>query len=132
MAIGWVSLLKTVPWADVIASAPAVADGAKKLWKAVGRKTPAAQADGGVEAATPAPALDALASLQRRVEAVEASNAELHAQMLASSELITALAEQNAELVKRAEANRVRLLWLSMAVIALFAFSVLILTGQFR
>ena len=120
MAIGWVSLLKTVPWADVIASAPAVADGAKKLWKAVGRKTPAAQADGGVEAATPAPALDALASLQRRVEAVEASNAELHAQMLASSELITALAEQNAELVKRAEANRVRLLWLSMAVIALF------------
>ena len=132
MAIGWVSLLKTVPWADVIASAPAVADGAKKLWKAVGRKTPAAQADGGVEAATPAPALDALASLQRRVDAVEASNAELHAQMLASSELITALAEQNAELVKRAEANRVRLLWLSMAVIALFAFSVLILTGQIR
>jgi hypothetical protein len=37
--------------------------------------------------------------------------------MLASSELINALAEQNTELVKRVEANRVRLLWLSVSVL---------------
>ena len=37
--------------------------------------------------------------------------------MLSSSELIKALADQNTELVKRAEANRIRLLWLSAAVV---------------
>lgn len=37
--------------------------------------------------------------------------------MLASSELIKALADQNTGLIKRAEANRVRLLWLSGAVV---------------
>lgn len=112
MAIGWVSLLKTVPWADVIASAPAVADGAKKLWKAVGRKKAATTET--ADAVAPAPV-----AIEDRMQALEATVAELQSQMLASSELITALASQNAELVKRAEANRVRLLWLSVVVAVL-------------
>ena len=32
MAIPWLTLLKVVPWSDVIANAPKVADGARKLW----------------------------------------------------------------------------------------------------
>jgi len=48
----------------------------------------------------------------------------LHSQMLASSELIKALAEQNAQLIQRIENNRVRLLWLS-AVTALVAIAAL-------
>ena len=124
MAIGWVSLLKTVPWADVIASAPAVADGAKKLWKAVGKKkaVPLA-ADAAPSETVTSAAPDA------RLQALEETIAELQGQMLASSELITALASQNAELVKRAEANRVRLRWLSAIDAALV---VLVVVGYWR
>jgi hypothetical protein len=50
---------------------------------------------------------------------------DLHGQMLASSELIKALAEQNTQLIKRIELNRVRLLWLAgvtgvVAIVALW------------
>jgi hypothetical protein len=37
--------------------------------------------------------------------------------MLRSSELIAVLAEQNTQLVKRVEANRVRALWLTRATV---------------
>jgi hypothetical protein len=52
------------------------------------------------------------------IAALEAAVSELHRQMLASSELIKALAEQNGQLVARVEANRVRLIWLSLALAA--------------
>ena len=32
MAIPWLTLIKVVPWTDVIANAPKVVEGAKKLW----------------------------------------------------------------------------------------------------
>jgi hypothetical protein len=44
--------------------------------------------------------------------------------MLASSELIKALAEQNGQLVARVEVNRVRVLWLSSATAAAALMSV--------
>lgn len=118
MAIGWISLLKTVPWAQVIATAPVVAEGARKLWNGVAKKRaspPQAQ---------DAPVRDRGASavpLQAQVDALEAVVADLHEQMLASSELIKALAEQNTELIKRVESNRTRLLWLWVAVVVLGA-----------
>jgi len=42
MAIGWLTVLKMVPWGDVIENAPKVATGAKKLWQNVGKKPVAA------------------------------------------------------------------------------------------
>lgn len=107
MAIGWMTILKSVPWTDVIRNAPKVADGAKKLWHKVGGKgegeaevmTPSADAD-------QAPPVAQLAALRAQVEA-------LHGQMLASSEVIQALAEQNAQLIVRIETHRRRLLWLA-------------------
>jgi hypothetical protein len=45
--------------------------------------------------------------------------ADLHQQMLASSELIQALADQNTQLIRRVEVNRVRLLWLAALLLAL-------------
>nr|WP_315192200.1 hypothetical protein [uncultured Albidiferax sp.] len=117
MALGLFSLLKTVPWTEVISTAPLVAQGAKKLWDSVAKKTPPAPAP------PPAPVLPThdvvVAELQARILALEATSAELHAQMRASSELIQALATQNTELVQRAEANRVRLRWVSGALVAL-------------
>lgn len=126
MAIGWLAVLKMVPWRDVISNAPAVADGAKKLWKSVGKKPPASAAP------SAAPRLvsesQAVMLLQAQVVSLEALTADLHSQMLASSELITALAEQNAQLVKRVEVNRMRLLWLAAvtAVLAVVVISQLV------
>jgi hypothetical protein len=49
MAIGWLTVLKMVPWGEVIENAPKVAIGAKKLWDKVGRKpaTPLSRAADG-------------------------------------------------------------------------------------
>ena len=117
MALGWFSLLKTVPWTEVISTAPLVAQGAKKLWDNVAKKTPAPAAP---PAAPVLPTHDlVVAQLQTRILALEATSAELHTQMRASSELIQALATQNTELVQRVEANRVRLRWVSAALVVL-------------
>lgn len=114
MAIGWMTVLKMVPWTDVIKNAPAVADGAKKLWRGVGKNTPTASAVPVDEASIGLlPEAQTLVLLQRQVSGLENTVADLHQQMLASSELITVLAEQNAQLIKRVELNRRRLLALA-------------------
>lgn len=119
MAIGWLAVLKMVPWADVISAAPAVADGAKKLWDAVARKPPPPELP--IANAQPelSPELRAIATLEARLASVQAAASELHDQMLASSELIKVLADQNAQLIKRVEINRVRVLWLAGATVVL-------------
>ena len=43
MAIGWLTILKSVPWTEVIKNAPKVAEGARKLWNAVGRQRAAGE-----------------------------------------------------------------------------------------
>ncbi len=122
MAIGWMTVLKLVPWSDVIKNAPVIAEGAKKLWDSAGRK-PAAAGDAAAPdsavANVPAPP-EALASLQARLAQAEAATSELQAQMQASSALIKALAEQNAELIERVESNRVRSVWLA-GLLAVFS-----------
>ena len=57
-----------------------------------------------------------MARSSRACSGLETAITDLHAQMLASSELIKALADQNAQLIKRIEFNRVRWLWLAAAV----------------
>jgi hypothetical protein len=73
-----------------------------------------------------APAADAppLERLQTRLHEAESQIATLHEQMQASSALIKALAEQNAELIRRVEANRIRVLWLAgaLGVLAFIVF----------
>ena len=107
MALGWMTILQNVPWADVIRNAPAVADGARKLWrKAAGKSGESGKAQVVASAdAEQSPAAQ-LAALRTQVEA-------LHGQMLASSEVIQALAEQNAQLIAHIETHRRRLLWLA-------------------
>lgn len=110
MAINWLTVLRAVPWGQVIENAPKIADSAKRLWGSVSR-TPAPEAP----ASATADATEAMdyAALETRVAALEARTQELHEQMLASSELIKNLAEQNAQLVRLVEANRLRVIWLS-------------------
>lgn len=119
MAIGWLTILKSVPWTEVIKNAPKVAEGAKKLWNAVGKQRAADEAAeaGAQPAASHEP--HTLEALEARAAVLEKAVSDLHGQMLASSELIKELAEQNAQLVKRIEANRKRTLWLAAATLVL-------------
>lgn len=119
MAIPWLAVLKIVPWKDVISNAPAVADAAKKLWNNVGKK-PSDQAPVIEQTAAHPPSDNAvIATLQARLAAVETAAAELHSQMLVSAELIKTLAEQNTQLVKRVEANRLRVMWLGASTLVI-------------
>jgi len=108
MSITWLTVLQNLPWPELISTAPKVAEGAKKLWKNVGKKPPVVTVADSEE-------------LEARIITLEASVSELHQQMLASSELIKALAEQNSQLVQRNELLHLRVLWLSVvtAVVAI-------------
>lgn len=116
MAIPWFSVLQAVPWGQVIDNAPKVVEGAKKFWSAVARNPPAEEG----EVVDLPPELDegaAVRSLKKRLVVLEKSNADLHQQMLASSELIKTLADQNAQLIKRIEANRKRMTLLTLVCV---------------
>ncbi|GAB3482464.1 hypothetical protein [Polaromonas eurypsychrophila] len=128
MAIGWLAVLQMVPWSDVIKNAPRVADGAKKLWHTVAKKPSLVPPADTVISVQQSPEGQAIAALRAHVLALESATHDLHEQMLASSELIKALAEQNTQLIRRAETNRIRLLALAgltalVAVIAVVALT---------
>jgi hypothetical protein len=128
MAIGWIAVLQMVPWSDVIKNAPKVADGAKKLWSAVAKKPPAAPPANTGSSVQLSPEGQGIAALQAHVLALEDAVHDLHEQMLASSELIKALAEQNTQLIRRAEVNRIRLLVLAGATAVVAVLAVVALT----
>jgi hypothetical protein len=122
MAIGWMTVLKMVPWGDVIETAPKVAAGAKKLWANVGKKPlPGATGTNGNASSDPQALTgqDAIRALQTQVAELQVATAELHQQMFESSALLQTLADQNAQLVQRIELNRKRLLGLAVVTIAL-------------
>ncbi|GAB3384396.1 hypothetical protein [Massilia agri] len=127
MATGWWSVLKTVPWSEVINAAPQVATGARRLWDTVARKS----------STSPGPAMEAqpeedvFGTLVLRVEKNEANLADLRTQMLQASEIIANLADQNAQLIAKMELARTRLLWLGMAagvssILALVALALIL------
>ena len=72
-----------------------------------------------------------LATLQAQLAAAEAKLSELHEQMLVSSELIKALADQNTQLIKRIEVNRIRVLWLAGLMLVLTVVAVINLAMTF-
>ena len=109
MALPWLKVLKAVPWSDVIAAAPQVANGARKLWDTVGRKpAPSVQPDLG-EAMAHLPPEEDMALLAARIEQHERTLSQLHGQVRDASRLITELADQNAQLIARLDAARARL-----------------------
>lgn len=126
MAIGWLAVLQMVPWTDVIKNAPKVADGAKKLWNAVGKKPPS-QAEPAADVSALSPQAKA-ALLETRIAAMEEAAADLHEQMLASSELIKTLADQNTQLIQRIELSRVRMRLLAGVTVVVAIVAVVGLT----
>ena len=107
------TVLSHIPWGQVVDNAPKVADGAARLWSTVtGFRTKAAD---GTAASAGAKAPTGTEALRGRVEALEETVRHLSEQMQASSELIKALADQNAQLVQTIELNRSRLVRLAWA-----------------
>jgi len=123
MAIGWLTVLKLVPWGDVIENAPKVAQGAKKLWNTVGKKTVPVSVPSSPPTAPTLGALTgqdaAVAALAAQVAELQVTTAELHQQMLESSALIQSLAEQNTQLIQRVEVNCKRVLVLGVLTLVL-------------
>lgn len=130
MAIGWLALLKAVPWGEVVRNAPEIAENAKKLWGTVARKSPKQE----LEVRNVFTSEDQeLNWLKERLITIEATYSELHNQMLTTSELIKALADQNTQLIKSIELNRIRILRLAaisifIGLIAVYCFASIILS----
>ena len=119
MAIGWLSIIQLVPWSDVIRNAPKVAEGAKKLWNTVSRKQPALEVPAARVEPVLSPEAQSIVLLQAQLAAAAAAISDLHEQMLETTELITALADQNTQLIRRVEVNRIRVLWLAGITVVL-------------
>jgi len=110
MAIGWLSILKAVPWTDVVSNAPKVADGAKKLWETVARKKSPSDVPTGTSA-TSTSDTPTLAGLEARIAELAGDVGRLQKEMLDSSQLIKALADQNTQLIRR-------VYWLNRTLVA--------------
>lgn len=131
MASGWWSVLKTVPWSEVINAAPQVATGARRLWDQVARKSGGAAGMAPDPMMEDAPQEDFFGTLVMRVEKNEMSLLELRTQMLQASEIIANMADQNAQLIAKMDAARQRMLWLGVAtgissILALVALALVV------
>jgi hypothetical protein len=118
MALSWLVLLKTVPWADVITAAPEVVGGARKLWHAVANRSVPLNTR-----LASTPGQDTIASLSARIDTSEAAIADLHSQVLSASAIIASLAEQNASLIARINVTRSQLAWLAAVTVATSALA---------
>ncbi|GLT24066.1 hypothetical protein GCM10007933_35370 [Zoogloea oryzae] len=113
MPVPWSALFSAIPWTDVIAKAPELAQGARKLWQKVGKR----------EATQPAPPeapASSAPSFGERIDALDARLADVGARQQESAELLAALATQNAELIRATEElrSRVRQLGIGFVVLA--------------
>lgn len=117
MAIAWLRLIRSVPWDKVAKKAPEIAYLAKRLWNTTYNISPSEETDSlnsqglGSQALTGLPSLysenERIISLEEKLAVIEANSSRQHHQLKEAVELITGLAEQNAQLIKTTEINRV-------------------------
>ncbi|AWL03435.1 hypothetical protein ACFOHT_05060 [Massilia oculi] len=132
MAAGWWTVLKTVPWSEVISAAPQVATGARRLWDTVNRKPGSVDPATGLSPEMAAQEDDIIGLLIARSEQNDAELNDLRNQMRAASELIANLADQNAQLIAKMDVQRQKITWLGvtaglsglLAVVALILVAV--------
>jgi septal ring factor EnvC (AmiA/AmiB activator) len=112
MAIGWLKVIQSVPWSDVISNAPKVADGAKGLWDRMSKKVAADTEASDDVAPTQTAPTHTLEQLQSELAALRSSHLQLETQMLGATELINSLAQQNQDLVQRVDRLQSQMRWL--------------------
>ena len=114
MAIGWLKVIQSVPWSDVISNAPKVAEGAKGLWDRVAKK---AGIDAAPDTASPTPDITPptdLEQLQAELAHVSQAQQQLASQLVSATELLNTLAQQNQTLVQRVDRLHNRMRWLQI------------------
>ncbi len=135
MAIGWLTLLKAVPWVEVARKAPEVAESAKKLWNTIAKNSSKPEVEVQTETTlftSEDQEINWLKErLTERLTANEAAYADLHNQMLASAELIKALAEQNTQLINAVEVNRKRIIRLTVFITIVAIVAVYLMMTKF-
>ena len=123
MALPWMTVLQHVPWGELISNAPKIADGARKLWQRARHDAPPPPAFDPPELAQ----ADGLVRLQTRVHALEQDIAS-------ASDVIRALADQQAQLVAALDAvkRRQRRAYWAVGVLAVgWGVSLIWLAGRF-
>lgn len=80
MAIGWMTLLKAIPWVEVAKKAPEVAESAKKLWNTIAKNTSQPEVEFEQETTLFNSQDEELKWLKDRLTANEAAYADLHKQ----------------------------------------------------
>ena len=115
MAAGWWTVLRTVPWSEVISAAPQVANGARRLWDTVNRNWQG-MPDGpmGMAPEMAGQEDDVFDVLIRSVERNDAEITDLRNQMRSASEIIANLADQNAQLIAKVDAQRQKMTWMGV------------------
>ncbi|HEY9278084.1 MAG TPA: hypothetical protein VIO87_07755 [Methylotenera sp.] len=131
MAIGWLTLLKAVPWLEVARKAPEVAESAKKLWNTIAKNASKPEVEVQTETTLFTSEDQEIQWLKERLTANEAAYSDLHNQMLASAELIKALAEQNAQLINAVELNRKRIVRLTVFITIIGIVAVYLMMTKF-
>ncbi|MGF6274438.1 hypothetical protein ABIB38_002820 [Massilia sp. UYP11] len=131
MAAGWWTVLKTVPWSEVIHAAPQVATGARRLWDTVNRRPGEVNPATGLSPEMAAQEDDVIGHLIARAEQSDAELNDLRNQMRSASELIANLADQNAQLIAKMDVQRQKITWLGVTagLSALLAVVALILVA---
>lgn len=131
MAAGWWTVLKTVPWSDVISAAPQVATGARRLWDTVNRKSGAIDPATGLSPEMAVQEDDIIGLLLARADQNDAELSDLRNQMRSASELIANLADQNAQLIAKIDVQRQKITWLGVGagLSALLAVVALVLVA---
>ena len=109
---GWISAFKAIPWGDLLAAAPTVVRGTRRLLETVRHH----------KAAEPGP------DLASRVRSLEAQIAELRGELTSASKFLTTLAEQNERLVEVVAImqSRTRALLLVTALLAALTVGLLV------
>lgn len=118
----WFTALKVIPWAEVIAAAPAITKGARKLFKRVDEAAPvppvsevsAPSAPLAVAAPVPGPTL-------AQVKAMEQTLDQMREQHQAAAAVVDSLAVQNGRIVEAIDVLRMRVRLLAWACVVLAA-----------
>ncbi len=125
MPIPWISLLKIVPWTDVIASAPSVADKAKKLWKGTINKN----SDIGKDSVPQSPNLSNppdIQALEKNYNQISNRLEETIFQINETNEVLKALSEQNSALILHTQSMKRQLRFLSFILLLTIALSLVV------
>ncbi|MBI4693249.1 MAG: hypothetical protein HY749_04430 [Gammaproteobacteria bacterium] len=120
MPIPWSTLIKVIPWTDLVTAAPKIVEQARKIAAAARRSRTEADATTDPSPATPP---EPPVTLETRVSRIEAELVAIADEEVSTAELLKSLADQNAQIVVALQAVNARVRRLTIAVAVLAALS---------